>query len=589
MSDATLKVFYGPPGTGKTWNAKREAVRIVAGEVDESDVNSRHQDLVEQGRIWWVTFHPNYSYEDFVEGYRPVAGPTGLSYEVREGPFKLACRAARGDSLGNDYRALPVGYQFTEGSGTYEVADCDHAVIQLRRRDGDKLEARRPVAWATVESIVKAIRDGKIELADLKYPKGAGVASSAKGKVSAATDVATHYLSDEVPIRALVKYVLTRDVAVGEVLTDKTGKGRYEVIEVDDGGWVLRSKPDREDQVAEALERHASRFIVEKCIDRGLDPRVFSIPGGSMRDPADFGIAEGDLPEPVDDESVGRRKGPTLRKWVGGQLDISSTEVANMGYVGAIYRRIVESRVESSPLPVVLVIDEINRADLSRVFGELITLIELDKREGAAEAASVVLPYSRERFSVPSTLSVVATMNTADRSLSVFDIALRRRFSFVEVGSDPSQCSESYGGVDVSAALRRWNRRIERLIGKDLAIGHGELMDASLNRITANRFKGDSAESQLRGLSAVVREKIAPLLLEYFHDDWRKAEFVLGNRGLIDEMVDGEDETLGGDDLDWDTDLSCTLPSWWDPDSSDFDEDATRAALSEVAPSEPGE
>ena len=167
--------------------------------------------------------------------------------------------------------------------------------------------------------------------------------------------------------------------------------------------------------------------------------------------------------------------------------------------------------------PRVLIIDEINRGNVSRVFGELITLIEASKRDGAAEALEVVLPYSKERFSVPGNVHLIGTMNTADRSLSGLDIALRRRFSFVEMPPEPGKLAGvRVAGVDVAALLEIMNRRIEVLLDKDHQLGHAYFMELR---------NGDT----LLGLAKVFQGQILPLLQEYFFEDWQRIAWVLND------------------------------------------------------------
>ena len=167
----------------------------------------------------------------------------------------------------------------------------------------------------------------------------------------------------------------------------------------------------------------------------------------------------------------------------------------------------------------VIIIDEINRGNISNIFGELITLIEEDKRIGSQNYAPVKLPYSKKLFGVPNNLYIIGTMNTADRSVEALDTALRRRFSFIEMNPEPAKLNtEEFKctGLDLEALLTTINARIEKLLDKDYCIGHSYFMTIK------NR------QSPLEEIKIIFQNKILPLLQEYFYGDWGKILLVIG-------------------------------------------------------------
>ncbi|WP_428748215.1 McrB family protein [Vibrio campbellii] len=176
----------------------------------------------------------------------------------------------------------------------------------------------------------------------------------------------------------------------------------------------------------------------------------------------------------------------------------------------------------------VLVIDEINRGNLSKIFGELITLIEPSKRKGQDEVLELTLPYSGKPFSVPDNLYIIGTMNTADRSLALMDTALRRRFDFVEMMPKPSllkDCVVKHDDceINLSELLTKLNERIEILYDREHTLGHAFFMPVK------DLVEAGEQDKAFSALVSVFKNKIIPLLEEYFFEDWSKIRLVLAD------------------------------------------------------------
>ncbi|HEF2147159.1 TPA: AAA family ATPase [Campylobacter coli] len=256
----------------------------------------------------------------------------------------------------------------------------------------------------------------------------------------------------------------------------------------------------------------------------------------------------------------------------------STNEIYNSAYVKAILNYLktqglkdYQEKDEGINLPYIIIIDEINRGNISKIFGELITLIEPSKRIGADEELKVTLPYSKEEFGVPQNVYILGTMNTADRSITSLDTALRRRFEFIEMMPDPDLLKnvfvykdvenpnkdEDYLGDDAKTEgfvgilqniLISINKRIEFLLDREKTIGHAFFMSEAVKFNKDNWCKPDKYEKDwyvlsISKLKSIFQNKIIPLLQEYFYNDYALISAVLNDNGMI-EKCEKDDEYL---------------------------------------------
>ncbi|MYB27181.1 MAG: AAA domain-containing protein [Candidatus Dadabacteria bacterium] len=258
--------------------------------------------------------------------------------------------------------------------------------------------------------------------------------------------------------------------------------------------------------------------------------------------------------------------------FIEGLRPVQDEESGDIKYeiIPGVFRRIC-SRAKADPEQrYAIFIDEINRGNIASVFGELITLIETDKRvihgeDGSTESGmTLTLPYSGERFGVPANLDVYGTMNTADRSIALLDTALRRRFQFREMMPDTSVIKGSSGNgliedgkggtIDLRRLIETINRRIRFLLGRDMTIGHSYFINVR----------------DFDGLKNALYSRIIPLLQEYFYDDWHRIQLVFRDVGangeklepqIIRHMEIKEEEILGFDHDDFEDSIEYSVAS----------------------------
>ena len=387
------QILYGPPGTGKTYNTVHHAVAIIEdkslGEIEgegREEVKQRFDELKKNGQIEMVTFHQNFTYEDFIEGIRPVLDDEDrdIEYELSEGVFKkIADRANK-----NRMQSKQRGDEFW---------DTDELLQAFAESIDERLESRE-----------------KINLFPPDHRSGATI-----GEINWSRDgkFQSFKLGGTIKYQRLTKNVIKRDYEAfykGEIKSLKDIKPTHKSKRTQHGNSMYY-------------------FPLLQMIKQFHDEEWQS------------------------EESV---------------------PVEKQNYV--------------------LIIDEINRGNIAKIFGELITLIEPSKRIGEDDAATVTLPYSQEEFGVPNNLYIIGTMNTADRSIALLDTALRRRFDFVEMMPDSKhdRISTDIKGVNCQKLLDAMNDRIHFLLDREHQIGHTYFIDVN----------------DLESLEATFKNKIIPLL-----------------------------------------------------------------------------
>ncbi|MFN5317597.1 MAG: AAA family ATPase, partial [Bacteroidia bacterium] len=381
-------IFYGPPGTGKTYNTVRRAAELIEERIIEDYSEALHVfNKHLHTRIEFITFHQNYSYEDFIQGLRPDTNSGGqLSFEKKDGIFKII---------------------------------ADRALKNV-------IASRKPPAERSLEKQF----DSALELFIDKLSESDGI------------------------------FQITENCQVYEVEEDAF---RYK-----GDNWI----------------RHSNGIRMKFA-----DLREFYL-----------------------QHVKNRRQIKDLQ-------NISALAKQHATYYFGVYEAICKYVAKSKPEAIpsqniqnyVLIIDEINRANISRVFGELITLIEPDKRDGGKTAMKVSLP-SGDSFTVPGNLYIIGTMNTADKSIALLDIALRRRFEFEPMYPKYDLPHATVHDADV---LKKINARIIQTKGHDFQIGHAYFMGE--DETLVQRMNG----------------KVIPLLLEYYMHDTNEVKNILRSSDLL--------------------------------------------------------
>lgn len=446
MSYSLNQILYGPPGTGKTYSTVNRAIEILtSGEnvdgLKRADLHELYNRFVESGQVRFVTFHQSMSYEDFVEGIKPVYNQKlhVVEYPFVSGLFKEVCQ----DALKALYEV-----NITDVEADYEDDDFDTLYDEFIKEIQTNFKQDE---YPFITKDGSELRPDKEELDNgrlITYYRWSSTGTKASpGK--------TPFPIKKEKIRILY----------------------LENVTPNETNITQRLKP--------LLGYHLSpHYAVYKSFLKFISQKGKTVPDNNQST---------SNPLLTNDDEYGK-------------------------YLDQLLLIQKQSRKLKKGKPYLLIIDEINRGNVSQIFGELITLLEEDKRLGNEEVVVVNLPYSKSSFAVPNNVYIIGTMNTADRSVEALDTALRRRFVFEEVlpHYDLAELDYRYAGVNASQILLTLNKRIEKLLDKDHQIGH-------------SYFILKENEVPERKLITSFYKNIIPLLQEYFFGDYGKIGLILGN------------------------------------------------------------
>ncbi len=458
-SDIPLnQILYGAPGTGKTYNTVIKALEIITGKTYKlsNDLQERKEQykeylaefnkLKDQGQIEFVTFHPSTSYEEFVEGIKPVMQESeeqsDLQYKIEDGIFKRIAKRAGAETISLHGESIDFTktriFKMSLGQGTDNdiFKYCmENNVIANGYGNGIDFSGVK-----NKQDIIKKVKS------DNKY---------------------------DFSVEAMKRFILW--MKPGDIVLIADGKSSVAAIAQVKGKYEYKTD----------TEIDYTNFRKVKWLYKGDIP-IKAIYNKNLSMQSIYAFYN---------ES---KKG---------------TSEYNTNINTEYLNKLISGKESSNKdKKYVLIIDEINRGNISKIFGELITLLEPTKRIGADETLYVTLPYSKKPFGVPANLYIIGTMNTSDRSIASLDIALRRRFSFRAMRPEDNLVKD-VKDIQLNSIFKKMNKKIEILLDEDHMIGHSFLM------------KCQSVEDVRKAWF----NEIMPLINEYFYGDWEKIKMVLGD------------------------------------------------------------
>ncbi|WP_350634638.1 AAA family ATPase [Pseudoalteromonas sp. GW168-MNA-CIBAN-0100] len=562
------QILYGPPGTGKTYNTINKALEIVAPDFfahhknDRTKIKARFDELMKKNRIGFVTFHQSFSYEDFVEGLKANSNKAHqISYEIEDGIFKRMCDAGNahtvisqqkrpvdvtgrkvwkmslGDTQGDDayiyQQCIENNYILLGYGGNIDFSSTKDrkSVVATYETHGIKIENEsNDYSAMSVDYFKNVMSIGDLVVVSEGNRKFRAIAEIIGDYEYApsAIDDESYSQKREVIWHRVYEPSLPVDELFTKNLSQRTLYRLQEPVLIRDKLKELLSGDDlNSDSIPSlAVGSKVSTYLVE-----GITNEIISLrkPNGALLPMPRVIVDELVLLVKQGKASISDIRSKKVFDWN------TSTEMEKYivnGYpnvlaplVESIVNHGIKDKAFNNSEKRVLIIDEINRGNISNIFGELITLIEPSKRAGGSESLSVKLPYSKEPLSVPSNLHIIGTMNTADKSLAQVDIALRRRFEFVEMMPNHELLDDvEVDGIKIAKLLKTINQRIELLYDREHTIGHSFFLPLK-------------DESTIERLAKIFELEILPLLEEYFFEDWERVGQVLGDHLKTDASL----------------------------------------------------
>ena len=530
------QIFYGPPGTGKTFNISSEAekiinknsnsenldleqkferiVRNIRSEYDESiynklNANSIYRNFSKAMVVWGYFLDPRYDssntilHEDLkdIEGFKRSGWSQRMRYLTEFGFIEGDWYNDFSGQLGFDMHLSESGIELKNNLRSYMEEEAIPA--------GDLL------SWPRERGLPEIVISSYVKVLTEVSPTSRNITAFEK-TIFCALNMCLQ--GDLFKQNRESRPTTEEEIDLVEQYFDvnSTGNSDYKWI-----GWVAENLVDLnlvEEIHEERFNRYyyqiteAGRNLIEEVVNK-WQSEYSSLFGKYIN--YETGVGLGQI------EFITFHQSYSYEEFIEGiRPNLDGENELTYSLEKGIFKRVSDRAKLDQDNNYVIIIDEINRGNISKIFGELITLIEPSKRlftENDEHPKKVTLPYSKKRFGVPKNLYILGTMNTADKSIALLDSALRRRFSFTEMlpNSGVVMNNISIAGIEVEKLFESINSRIEFLIDKDHTIGHSYFLKIKDNQT-------------VESLASIFKNEIIPLLTEYFYGDFEKIQLVLG-------------------------------------------------------------